>query len=177
MKSNRVQSVQDFLFNDQIQQFELILTKHFYNHSNKILVLDQVYTDWLINYFIRKEKQYAGFLVPFFNQNSLSLSDTKKVFGLLQFLSFIKIAFKTFEIIMLQRQEYYVITFPLKNFAKFLGKEKKYKKYADPYKRKKYIPLFTNLQHNKPLITAFSDQKFKSSVVLPTVSIDKINFD
>ena len=54
MKSSRVQSVQDFLFNHQIPEFEHILTKHFYNHSNKILVLDQVYIDWLIKYLKRK---------------------------------------------------------------------------------------------------------------------------
>ena len=98
MKNSRVQSVQDFLFNGQIPEFEQILTKHFYNYSNKILVLDQLYTDWLIKYLRRKENQDAGFLLPFFNQNSLSLSDTKKVFGLLQFLSFIRtIPFQTFE--------------------------------------------------------------------------------
>ena len=178
MKSYIVQSVQDFLFNDQIQEFEQILTKHFYNHSKKILVLHQVYTDWIINYFRRKEKQDAAFIVPFFNQNTLSLSDTKKVFGLLQFLSFVRtISFQTFETIILQHQQYYVITFPLKDFVKFLGEEEKYKNYGDRYRRQKYIQFFTNLQHNKPLITAFSDQKFKSSVALPTVSIEKINFD
>ena len=78
MKSSRVQSVQDFLFSHQIPEFEQILTKHFYNYSTKILVLDQVYTDWLIQYLRRKEKQDAGLLLPFFNQNSLSVSDTKK---------------------------------------------------------------------------------------------------
>jgi len=178
MKHSRVQSVQDFLLNGQIPEFEQILTKHFYNHSNKILVLDQLYTDWLIKYLRRKEKQDAGFLLPFFKQNSLSLSDTKKVFGLLQFLSFIRtIPFQTFETIILQHQPYYGITFPLKDFAKFLGEEDKYKNYGDRYRRKKYIQFFTNLQHIKPLITAFSDQKFQSSVALPTLSIDKINLD
>lgn len=78
---------------------------------------------------------------------------------------------------MLQHQKYYVITFPLKDFAKFLGEEEKYKNYGDRYRRQKYIQFFTNLQQNRPLITAFSDQKFKSSVALPTLSIDKINFD
>ena len=98
MKSSRVQSVQDFLFSHQIPEFEQILTKHFYNYSTKILVLDQGYTDWLIQYLRRKEKQDAGLLLPFFNQNTLSVSDTKKVFGLLQFLSFIRtIPFQTFE--------------------------------------------------------------------------------
>jgi len=178
MKSSRVQSVQDFLFSHQIPEFEQILTKHFYNYSTKILVLDQVYTDWLIQYLRRKEKQDAGLLLPFFNQNSLSVSDTKKVFGLLQFLSFIQtIPFQTFETIMIQHQTYYAITFPLKDFAKFLGEEEKYKSYGDRYRRKKYIQFFTNLQHIKPLITAFSDQTFQSSVALPTLSIDKINFD
>lgn len=149
MKSNRVQSVQDFLFNDQIQEFEQILTKHFYNHSNKILVLHQVYTDWLIKYFRRKEKQHAVFLLPFFNQNSLSLSDTKKVFGLLQFLSFIRtIPSQTFETIILQHQSYYGITFPLKDFAKFLRDEEKYKNYGDPYRRKSifnFLLIFNRL--------------------------------
>jgi hypothetical protein len=56
MKHSRVQSVQDFLFNGQIPEFEQILTKHFYNHSNKILVLDQLYTDWLIKYLEEKKK-------------------------------------------------------------------------------------------------------------------------
>jgi len=178
MKSNRVQSVQDFLFNHQIPEFEHILTKHFYNYSTKILVLNQVYTDWLIQHLKRKEKQDTSLLLPFFNQNSLSLSDTKKIFGLLQFLSFIRtIPFHTFETIILQHQSYYLITFPLKDFAKFLGEEEKYKNYGDRYRRKKYIQFFTNLQHIKPFITAFSDQKFQSSVALATLSIDKINFD
>ena len=146
MKSSRVQSVQDFLFSHQIPEFEQILTKHFYNYSTKILVLDQVYTDWLIQYLRRKEKQDAGLLLPFFNQNSLSVSDIKKVFGLLQFLSFIRtIPFQTFETIMIQHQTYYAITFPLKDFAKFLGEEEKYKSYGDRYRRKKYIQFFTNL--------------------------------
>ena len=78
---------------------------------------------------------------------------------------------------MIQHQTYYGITFSLKDFAKFLGEEEKYKSYGDRYRRKKYIQFFTNLQLIKPLITAFSDQKFQSSVALPTLSIDKINFD
>jgi len=90
MKNTRVQLVQDFLFHHKIQEFEQILTKHFYNHSKKILFFHYYYTDWLINYFRKKEKTDADFLVPFLNQNRLSLSDTKKVFGLLQFLSFIR---------------------------------------------------------------------------------------
>ena len=97
--------------------------------------------------------------------------------GLLQFLSFIQtIPSQAFEIII-EHQRYYSIIFPLKNFAKFLGKEEKYKSYSDRYRRKKYIQFFTNLQQIKPLITAFSDQKFQSLVTLPTLSIDKINFD
>ncbi len=87
------------------------------------------------------------------------------------------IPFQTFETINLHHQPYYGITFPLKDLAKFLGEEDKYKNYGDRYRRKKYIQFFTNLQHIKPLITAFSDQKFQSSVALPTLSIEKINFD
>jgi len=93
-------------------------------------------------------------------------------------LSFIQtIHSQTFEAIILQHQSYYRLIFPLKDFTKFLKEEKKYKSYGDSYKRKKYIQFFTNLQQIKPLITAFFDQKFKSLVALPTVSINKVNFD
>ena len=114
-------------------------------------------TDWLIEYLKRKEKQDAGLLLLFFNQNNLSVSDTKKVFGLLQFLSFIRtIPFHTFETIMIQYQSYYLLTFPLKDFAKFLGEEEKYKNYGDRYRWKKYIQFFTNLQHIKTCENRFS---------------------
>jgi hypothetical protein len=104
--------------------------------------------------------------------------EEERLFHLLQFLSFIRtIPFQTFETIILQHQPYYGITFLLKDFAKFLGEEEKYKNYGDRYRWNKYIQFFTNLQHIKPLITEFSDQKFKSSIALPAVFIDKINFD
>lgn len=79
------------------------------------------------------------------------------------FVSFIwPIPSQTFETIISEYQSYYRITFPLKDFAKFLGEEEKYKNknYGDSYRRKKYIQFFTNLQQIKPLVTAFSDQKF-----------------
>ena len=105
MKSSRVQSVKDFLFSHQILEFEPIFTKHFYNYSTKILVLNQVYTDWLIQYLRRKEKQDSNLLLPFLNQNSLSVFYTKKLLGLLQFLSFVQtIPSQAFEIIMIQYQ-------------------------------------------------------------------------
>ena len=104
--------MQDFLFSHQISEFKQILTKHFYNYFTKILVLDQVYTDWLIQYLRRKKKQDAGILLPFFNQNTLSVSDTKKVFGLLQFLSVIPaIPYQTFEIIMIHIKHIKVLPF------------------------------------------------------------------
>ena len=175
IKHTRVQTVQHLLFDGQIQEFEESLTQHFYLHSKKILVLHHSYTDWMINHFRRKEKPDAAFLVPYFNQKSLSLPHIKKVFGLLQFLSFSTT--KPFEEIILGHQQYYVITFPLKDFAKFLGEEEKYNTYGDRYRQQKYIQFFNNLQCIKPLITTFSDQTFQSSVAFPTVAIDKINFD
>lgn len=74
-------------------------------------------------------------------------------------------------------QQYYVITFTLKDFYKFLGEKEKYNTYVDRYRRQKYIQFFNNLQSIKPLITTFSDQIFQSSVAFPTLGIDKINFD
>lgn len=93
-------------------------------------------------------------------------------------MSFIRTKpFQTFETISLDHQQYYLITFSLRDFAKFLGEEEKYTNYADRYRRQKYIQFFTNLQQIKPLMITFSDQSFQSSVAIPTLAIHKINFD
>ena len=48
---------------------------------------------------------------------------------------------------MIQHKTYYGITFPLKDFAKFLGEEKKYKSYGDRYRRKINAQLQTKNNH------------------------------
>ena len=51
MKKQSVKSVQHFLFMNNIKDFEDKLTRHFYAHSKQVLIFDDSYTDWLIDYF------------------------------------------------------------------------------------------------------------------------------
>lgn len=47
LKNQLVKSFQQFLFANQIEEFEGRLVEHFYKHSKKSFVLDSCYTDWL----------------------------------------------------------------------------------------------------------------------------------
>ena len=48
---NGIKSFQEFLFANQIEEFEERLTQHFFNQSGKYFVLNFCYTDWLAKTF------------------------------------------------------------------------------------------------------------------------------
>ena len=48
IKNQPLKAVQDSLFMNQIKDFEDQFTRHFYQHSKKVLVL--LYIDWHIDY-------------------------------------------------------------------------------------------------------------------------------
>jgi len=47
LKKQLVQSFQEFLFHNQLEEFESKLVEHFLKYSKKSFVLDSFYTDWL----------------------------------------------------------------------------------------------------------------------------------
>ena len=47
LKKEGIKSFQEFLFANQIEEFEGRLVEHFYKYSKKYFVLDSYYTDWL----------------------------------------------------------------------------------------------------------------------------------
>lgn len=56
IKKTLIKQFSDLLFCYDIEQFEKILTKHFYTYSKKVLTLNDCYTDWLIKYLRKNEK-------------------------------------------------------------------------------------------------------------------------
>lgn len=61
-----VQAVQHILFDGQILEFEKKLSQHFYNHSKKILVLHNIFADWLTNHFRRQEEIDSSLIFPYY---------------------------------------------------------------------------------------------------------------
>jgi hypothetical protein len=159
--------LQDFLFLDHLKNFEDKLTRHFYEHSKKILILDNSYTDWLIDYSRKTEKPINSLVTSYLTSNNLqTIENEKYVFRLLQFLSFSR-QYSTDEKYLLS-QKYYVIKFPVRDFMDFIQIENK-----SHYQFKKVIDFLHDLQNNIPPVTIFSDNYFRSAASIPFVEIQK----
>ena len=71
------------------KDFENKLTRHFYVHSKKIIVLDNLYTDWLIDFSRIIDKPINSLVISYLTNSNLGNIDNKKfIFRFLQFLSF-----------------------------------------------------------------------------------------
>jgi hypothetical protein len=81
--------LQDFLFIDHPENFEDTLTRHFYKHSKKVLLLDNLYTDWLIHYSRKADKPINSLVTSYLIKSDFdTIANKTQVFRLLQFLSF-----------------------------------------------------------------------------------------
>jgi hypothetical protein len=163
------QILQDFLFIDHLKNFEDKLTRHFYAHSKKMLLLDDSYTDWLMDYSRKtdKDKPINSLVTSYLISNNLQTIENEKcVFRLLQFLSFSR-RYSTYEKDLFS-QKYYVIQFPVREFMDFIKIENK-----NHYQLKKVIDFLHDLQNNIPPVTIFSDNYFRSAASIPFVEIQK----
>lgn len=81
--------IQKFLLIDHIKDFNDKLTRPFSAYCKKVLVLDDCYADWLIDYSKKTDKP-MNFLVTSYLENRSfdSLAEQKQFLKLLQFLSF-----------------------------------------------------------------------------------------
>ena len=170
MKKGVVKSVQHFLFSDQIEEFEDILTKHFYQQYRNSVVLDFCYTDWLL-IWLRKisqdQKPFNSLVSSYLKSDNLdSFVEKERFLNLLQFLSFIRNfeGSKRF----LEDQVYYVIQFPLIDFVNFIGGNN-----TSTYHRTKALKFLVSLQKIEPLAQKFSDSKFRSSIMFPYLKLKK----
>ena len=170
LKKEGIKSFQEFLFANQIEEFEERLTQHFFNQSGKYFVLNFCYTDWLaktLRKIIEKPKWNPGLVTDYLGKSEFnSFADKEYFFQVLQFLSFIRNlkGIKQF----VDDQIYYLIEFPVADFQRFLGRNPK-----SSYQRSKLLDFLTSLQTLPPLIEKFSDIEFRSSVMFPLFKLRK----
>ena len=175
LKNQLVKSFQQFLFANQIEEFEGRLVEHFYKHSKKSFVLDSCYTDWLRIGLrkivsIQKSESPLNFLVNSYlrKENLDSFLKKKQFFNLLQFLSFLRTLEYSKQ--FLDDQVYCVIEFAVIDLISFTGGNMK-----STYQRTKALEFLMSLQDIKPLIKKFSNEEFRRSVMFPYLKLKKQN--
>ena len=172
LKNELVKSFQEFLFANQIEEFEDRLSQHFLKQSVKYLVLNFCYTNWLVKLLrkiVQRPKFNPGLVTDYLGKSKLnSFTDKESLFRLLQFLSFIRnlTGVKQF----VDDQIHYLIKFPVADFLRFLGENPK-----SSYQRKKVLDFLNSLQGFPPLVEQFSEVEFRSSVMFPLVKLRKEN--
>lgn len=167
IKKNQIKQVSNFLFSNEIEHFEEILTKHFYTHSKKLLKLNDSYTDWLIKYLRKNHKPISSLVTSYFKkEKTTTLSENVKIFNLLQFLSFTRTKKHTEK--KIYDQIYCLIEFTLKDYIEFSGVNR-----INQYQRNKFIKILYTFQETKPWLTYFTDTHFQSLLVFPYLNIQK----
>lgn len=182
MKKTLVKSFEKLFFLEDLSEFEMRVTQEFYKQSRKVAVLSTCYTDWLLVALrkIFQDQRPFDALVSSYIENEVvdSVSQKENFFKFLQFLSFVRgqEASKAY----IEDQIYYLIEFSLTDFLKFIGENKEstykssYRPYKSSYHRTKSIKFFSSLQDLQPLVQRFSSSKFRSSVMFPYITLEKI---
>jgi hypothetical protein len=172
LKNELVKSFQEFLFANQIEEFEDRLSQHFLKQSVKYLVLNFCYTNWLVKLLrkiVQRPKFNPSLVTDYLGKSKLnSFTDKESLFRFLQFLSFIRSLTGVKQFV--DDQIYYLIKFPVADFIRFLGENPK-----SSYQRKKVLDFLNSLQGFPPLVEQFSEVEFRSSVMFPLVKLRKEN--
>jgi hypothetical protein len=169
LKHRQTKLIQDYLFQNQLDIFEQQLVIQYFKYSVRMLRLDYVYTDWIVDF----QRRYQGYQLVNPTYRSLVTSylktgmgnqkEEERLFHLFQFLSFVKsLELKSFKDCKKQRikeQLYYGLIFPLSEFVKFTGIQ-----ISKQSQRDKLIRYFKQLQKLDPIVKEFSDRSFRSYV-------------
>jgi len=171
LKHRQTKLVQDYLFQNQLAIFEDHLVRQYFKYSGKVLRLDYVYTDWIVDFQRRFQGNlnYRSLVTSYLKSQLIKEQEEEKgFFHLLQFLSFVKSLklnpFKDCKKYRLKEQFYYELTFPLSQFVKFTGMH-----LSNRSEREKLILYFYQLQKLDPIVKVFSDRAFRSYVCFPYV--------
>jgi hypothetical protein len=171
LKHRQTKLVQDYLFQNQLAVFEDHLVRQYFKYSGKVLRLDYVYTDWIVDFQRRLQGSlnYRSLVTSYLESQLIKKQEEEKgFFHLLQFLSFVKSLklnpFKDCEKYRLKEQFYYGLKFPLSQFVKFTGMH-----LSNHSEREKLILYFYQLQKLDPIVKVFSDKSFRSYVCFPYV--------
>lgn len=72
-RGSKIKLAQKLIFDYQIENFEQVMTKTFFNYSKKVLVIDQNYTDWLIDFYRRQNPIKNSLVTGYCNKKSANL--------------------------------------------------------------------------------------------------------
>lgn len=169
MRKGSLQQFQKLLFSNRLEGFEDELSKYFYNYSLNLLTIDTPYTDWLVDYCRKlSERQESNLclVTDYLQKSHLNSLDRRNfLFQLLQFLTFLR-RFKGVREYLVD-QPYYIITFRVSDFLKFLkvGGDRQ-------YQLQKTLTFLRSLQKLDPIVE-FSDVLFRSYVAFPYTFVEK----
>lgn len=169
-KHRQTKLVQDYLFNNQLDIFEQQLVIQYFKYSGRVLRLDYVYTDWIVDFQRRQQKNPTSrsLVTSYLKTGIGNQKEEERLFHLFQFLSFVKSLelnpFKDCKKHKIKEQFYYGLKFPLSQFVKFTGIQ-----ISKQSQRDKLIRYFKQLQKLDPIVKEFSDKVFQSYVYFPYV--------
>ena len=159
----KIKALQELILKNQIEELEQITIERFFKYTKKVLLVDEEYTDWIIDYIRKQSLNKHPIVMGYFNQNDGD--EKKKAFRFLQFIAFSrtqKPQTKTF-----WGQPYSIFQFEINDFMQFTQTEK------NQYQRDLLIQFFQQLQTLKPFVQIFLDGSFQSSVIFPIVKVRK----
>ena len=171
LKHRQTKLVQDYLFQNKLDMFEHLLVLQYFEYSGQVLRSDYPYTDWILDFQRRYQvnPNYRPLMISYLdNQLIRNQEEEKRLFHLLQFLSFVKSLklnpFKDCRKHRIKKQLYYGLKFPLSKFVKFTGMQLSHQS-----EREKLLFYFYQLQKLDPIVRVFSNMAFRSYVCFPYV--------
>ena len=173
LKHRQTKLLQDYLFDNQLDIFEQKLVTQYFKYSGRVLCLNCVYTDWVIDFQRRQQKNNTShsLVTSYLETRMNNQEEEERLFHLFQFLSFVKSLelnpFKDCKRYRIKEQFYYGLKFPLSKFIKFTGIQ-----ISKQSRRDKLIQYFRQLQKLDPIVKEFSDKTFRSYVCFPYVGCD-----
>jgi len=165
-----VKNFEFYLFSNQFEKFEELLSIHFYKQALTNFVMDSCYTDWLRGNFrnIRSSQTYENcLLTTYFRNISLETFQKQKfLYQLLQLLSYIRTLKSSVN--WISNENYRIISFRVSEFLEFLGKKK-----TNYYQIKEVIDFLKSLQRLPPVLEDFSTESFRSILIFPYLEVSK----
>ena len=167
----KIKAVQKLIFEDQIEEFEQVITERFFKYTKKVLAIDENYTDWLIDYIRRQNQTQESLVTAYFdrktdNFNLINRDDKKTFFRFLQFIAFSRT--QTVETKTFWDQPYSIVQFKIIDFMDFIQVNNK-----NQYQRELLIQFFEKLQTMKPFVQIFTNDSFQSFTIFPVVKARK----
>jgi len=148
-----VKNFEFYLFSNQFEKLEELLSIHFYKQALTTFVMDRCYTDWLRENFrkIRSTQTYENCLIATY-LSTLPLETLEKqkfLYQLLQLLSYIRTLESSVN--WISNENYRMISFRVSEFLEFLGKKK-----TNYYQIRKVVYFLKSLQRLPPVLEEFS---------------------